>query len=65
MDEGQLRKMLQALAHYVVRNEIVCEHYLASLGVPPDEISAKVREIDEQLQENTHWQNRFPGLFQN
>jgi Mn-dependent DtxR family transcriptional regulator len=63
MQEAQLRKTLQTLAHYVVRNEIVCEHFLKSLGVSLEEIGAKVREIDQHLKEHTGWQNRFPGLF--
>jgi hypothetical protein len=28
MDQIGIRRTLQALAHYVVRNEIVCEHFL-------------------------------------
>jgi hypothetical protein len=64
MEEAQLRGTLQKLAHYVVRNEIVCEHFLAEeLPVSREEIGAKVREVDEQLKEHTGWHNRFPVLF--
>jgi Mn-dependent DtxR family transcriptional regulator len=63
MNEAQLTKTLQTLAHYVTRNEIVCEHFLASLGVSPEEITAKVREVDKHLKDYTEWQrDRFPGV---
>ncbi len=63
MNEEQIIKALQSLAHYVVRNEIVCEQLLERLGASRDEIGAKVREIDEQLKTETAWQRRFPELF--
>jgi Mn-dependent DtxR family transcriptional regulator len=64
MNEAQLRKTLQTLAQYVTRNEIVCEHFLTSLGVSPEEITAKVREVDEHLKDYTEWlRDRFPGLL--
>ncbi len=64
MEEAQLREILQRLAHYVVRNEIGCEHFLTEqLPVSRAEIAAKVREVDEYLKQNTDWQHRFPGLF--
>ena len=65
MDDTELRNTLQRLAHYVVRNEIVCEYFLTqALPVTRDEIGAKVREVDTQLTKYTNCQeNRFPGLF--
>ena len=65
MDDTELRNTLQRLAHYVVRNEIVCEYFLTqALPVTRDEIGAKVREVDTRLTKYTNWQeNRFPGLF--
>ena len=65
MYETQRRDTLESLAHYVVRNEIVCEHFLTQkLPVSREEIAAKVRAVDEHLKTNTEWQhNRFPGLF--
>jgi Mn-dependent DtxR family transcriptional regulator len=64
VNEEQLRETLRRLAHYVVRNEIVCEHFLKQeTPIPMDEIGAKVREVDEHLKEHTAWQNRFSGLF--
>lgn len=52
------------LAGYVVRNEIVTEHFLTQeLPVSPIEIGEKVNEIDEHLGEETLWQDRFPNLF--
>jgi Mn-dependent DtxR family transcriptional regulator len=65
MNDEQLKETLRALASYVVRNEIVCEHFLTQkLPVSGDEIGAKVREVDKHLHENTQWQSRFPGLFE-
>jgi hypothetical protein len=61
--EMDTKDLLQRLAHYVVRNEIVNERYLVSRGLSMDEIGATVREVDEQLKRDTDWQNRFPGLF--
>jgi Mn-dependent DtxR family transcriptional regulator len=56
MNEAQLIDTLKRLAHYVVRNEIVCEHFLTQkLPVSRDEIGAKVREVDEHLTANTEW----------
>jgi len=63
MDQNQIEETLKTLAHYVVRNEIVTEHFLRSLGVPMGELGAKVREIDQHLKDHTDWQNRFPNLF--
>lgn len=63
MTEEQNIKALQSLAHYAVRNELVCEQLLEKLGVSRDEIGAKVREVDEQLKSETAWQRRFPELF--
>ena len=64
MSEMQLIKTLEKLAHYMVRNQIVCEHFLTQeLPVSRDEIGAKVREVDDYLKKNIGWQNRFPGLF--
>jgi hypothetical protein len=64
MNEEQLTQILRNLAHELVRNEIVCEHFLTQqLPVSGCEIGAKVREVDRQLGEYTDWQNRFPGLF--
>jgi len=55
---------LQRLAHYVVRNEILCEHFVEALGISRYDIGAKARELDAFLKENTGWRhNRFPALF--
>ena len=66
MNETQLTKMLQGLAHSVVRNEIVTEHFLCGkVPVSREELGAKVREIDTELKEpgDTRLQRRFPELF--
>ena len=59
----KIRETLQRLAHYVVRNEIVCEDLFEKLGISREDFSDKVNENDEQLKESTLWHNRFPGLF--
>jgi Mn-dependent DtxR family transcriptional regulator len=67
MNEMQLIKTLEKLAHYVVRNEIVCEYFLTQeLPVSPEEICEKVNEVDSQLDANiTEWMpNRFPDLWE-
>jgi hypothetical protein len=47
MNEAQLKDTLRGLAHTVVRNEIVCEHFLTQkLPVTRDEIGQRVREMD-------------------
>jgi hypothetical protein len=64
MDETELRKTLQDLARVIVRNEIVAEHFLCGKGlVSREELGTEVREVDERLQYDREWQNRFPGLF--
>ena len=64
MDETELRKTLQDLARVIVRNEIVAEHFLCGKGlVSREELYTEVREVDERLQHDREWQNRFPGLF--
>ncbi len=64
MNNKQLQETLQQLAHYVTRNEIVCEHFLAQESpASPCDIAETVREVDNQLGENTAWQRRFPSLF--
>jgi Mn-dependent DtxR family transcriptional regulator len=63
MNEAQLIDTLRTLARHVVRNELVCEHFLESLGVSRENIWTKARGIDQHLKEHTDWQNRFPGLF--
>lgn len=63
MNEEQVAKTLESLAHYVVRNEIVCEHFLKSLGVSQEAITGKVNETDEHLKSEKGWQRRFPELF--
>ena len=63
MKEAQLIDVLRILARHFVRNEILCEHFLESLGVSRENIWLKAREIDQYLKEHTDWQNRFPGLF--
>ena len=64
MDQAQLIDTLRIAARNVVRNELVCEHFLESLGVSRESIWIKAREIDQYLKEHTDWQNRFPGLFE-
>ena len=63
MKEAQLIDVLRTLARHFVRNELVCEHFLESLGVSRENIWLKAREIDQYLKEHIDWQNRFPGLF--
>jgi Mn-dependent DtxR family transcriptional regulator len=63
MKEAQLIDVLRILARQLVRNEILCEHFLESLGVSRENIWQKAREIDHYLKEHTDWQNRSPGLF--
>jgi len=63
MKEAQLIDTLRILARHVVRNELVCEHFLESLGVSRENIWAKARELDQHLKEHTDWRNRVPGLF--
>ncbi len=64
MNETEIKDTLQRLAHAVVRNEIVSEHFMTQeRPATVDEIGAKVREVDKQLGENTAWQRRFPSLF--
>ncbi len=64
MNDNEVKETLQQLAHAVVRNEIVSEHFMTQeLPATVDEIGAKVREVDKQLGENTAWQRRFPYLF--
>ena len=63
MEQEQLIDTLRILARNVVRNELVCEHFLESLGVSRENIWLKAREIDQHLKEHTDWQNRFSGLF--
>ena len=54
--------VLRILVRQLVRNEILCEHFLESLGVARENIWQKAREIDHYLKEHTDWKNRFPGL---
>ncbi len=64
MNDSKVKDTLQRLAHAVVRNEIVSEHFMTQeRPATVDEIGSKVREVDEQLAENTHWHRRFPALF--
>jgi Mn-dependent DtxR family transcriptional regulator len=63
MNEAQFMDALRTLARHIVRNELVCEHFLESQGISRESIWIKAREIDHHLQEHTDWQNRFPGLF--
>jgi Mn-dependent DtxR family transcriptional regulator len=63
MDEAQFMDALRTLARHIVRNELVCEHFLESLGVSRENIWMRAREMDQHLKEHTDWQNRFPGLF--
>ncbi len=64
MNDSEVKDTLQRLAHAVVRNEIVNEYFLRQeRPATVDEIGAKVREVDKQLGENTHWQRRFPALL--
>lgn len=57
------QKTLQSLAHYIVRNEMLSEHYLETLGVSRDDIGEKARELDEQLKADDTLRKRFPELF--
>jgi hypothetical protein len=54
---------LKNLAHTLVRNEILAEHFLAKSGASPDEIGAMARELDERLKNDTTLRGRFPALF--
>ena len=63
MKEEQLTEILQTLARHVVRNELVCEHFLESQGLSREQIWTKARALDQHLKEHTEWKNRFPGLF--
>ena len=63
MKEEQSLDILRTLARHLVRNELVCEHFLESLGISRENIWLKAREIDHHLKEHTDWQSRFPGLF--
>jgi Mn-dependent DtxR family transcriptional regulator len=63
MKEAQLIDTLRTLARHVVRNELVCEHFLESLEISRENIWRKARDIDQHLKEHTDWQDRFPGLF--
>ena len=63
MKEPQLIDTVRTLARHLVRNELVCEHFLESLGISRENIWTKAREIDQHLKEHTDWRNRFPGLF--
>ena len=63
MKEPQLIDTVRTLARQLVRNELVCEHFLESLGISRENIWRKARDIDQRLKEHTDWRNRFPGLF--
>lgn len=63
MQEEPIQETLQSLAHYMVRNEMLSEHCLQSLGVSQNDIGAKVRELDAQLQADDTLRKRFPELF--
>jgi Mn-dependent DtxR family transcriptional regulator len=63
MKDEQLVEILRISARNVVRNELVCEHFLESLGFSREKIWKKASEIDHHLKEHTDWQSRFPGLF--
>ena len=63
MNEAQSIDILRTLARHLVRNELVSEHFLESLGISRENIWIKAREIDQHLKEHTDWRNRFPGLF--
>ena len=63
MKEAQLIDTLRTLARHVVRNELVCEHFLESLGVSRENLWIKAGEADQHLKEHTDWQSRFQGLF--
>ena len=63
MNEAQLMDTLRTLARHLVRNELICEHVLESLGVSRETIWTKAHDLDQHLKEHTDWQNRFPGLF--
>ncbi len=63
MNDSKVKDTLQRLAHAVVRNEIVNEYFLRQeRPATVDEIGAKVREVDKQLQD-TDLAQRFPKLF--
>ena len=64
MNEDELKDTLQLLAHYLVRNEIVCERLLTQESpASPCDIAETVRDVDKQLEEHKEWQRRFPYLF--
>jgi hypothetical protein len=63
MKEEQLIDALRIIARHLVRNELICEHFLESLGISRENIWVKAHEVDEYLKEHTEWKNRFPGLF--
>ncbi len=63
MNETEIKDTLQLLARIVVTNEIVNEYFLRQeRPATVDEIGAKVREVDKQLQD-TDLAQRFPKLF--
>ena len=64
MVDEQLKKTMQALAHDLVRNDMVTEHFLTSLGVSRGEIGTILSEVDDQLRTHSNWHSRFPGLFE-
>ncbi len=62
--DDDVKDTLQLLAHAVVRNEIVNEHFMTQeRPATVDEIGAKVREVDKQLRADKDWQQRFPDVF--
>jgi hypothetical protein len=63
MKDAPLIDTLRIFARNIVRNELVCEHFLESLGVSRENIWVKAREMDQYLKEHSDWKNRFPGLF--
>jgi len=63
MKEAQLIDTLRTLARHLVRNELVCEHFLESLRISREDLWRKAHDVDQHLKEHTDWQNRFPGLF--
>jgi hypothetical protein len=63
MKEEQLIDTLRTLARHIVRNELVCEHFLESQGISRENLWMRAREMDRHLKEHSDWQNRFPGLF--
>ena len=63
MKQEELLDTLRTLARHVVRNELVCEHFLEGLDVSREDIWMKARGLDEHLRQHTDWQSRFPGLF--